>query len=112
MGTFEGWLLGASLAAMAATGIAYAEGTTPPADPAPVTQPASQPGTPSDNAAQNAAGKDPGDEIVCKKQPPPIGSRVGARKVCRTAREWEVIQAQAREVTEEIQSRKIPPPAN
>jgi len=29
------------------------------------------------------------DETVCKKQPPPIGSRLGAKTVCMTNRQWE-----------------------
>jgi hypothetical protein len=28
------------------------------------------------------------DEVVCKTQPPPTGTRVGGTRVCKTNREW------------------------
>ena len=94
-----------------ATTIAWAEEApatgTPPAgtQATPVTPP-------SDNAAENTSAPKGDDEIVCKKEPPPIGSRMGGKKVCRTVAEWRRIQAAAKETTDEIQSRKVPPPAS
>jgi hypothetical protein len=34
------------------------------------------------------------DKVVCKKMPPPIGSRIGAHTVCQTQQQW---QAQMRD---------------
>jgi hypothetical protein len=41
-------------------------------------------------AAQGDAsdGASPLDKVVCKKLAPPTGTRLGARRVCQTEREW------------------------
>lgn len=104
-------LFGVALATLASAG-ALADTTTPPADPAaPNTQPESiAPAT--DPSTKNEPAKKADEEVVCKKEPAPLGSRIGAKKVCRTVAEWRAIQAVAKEVTDEIQSRKVPPPAS
>jgi hypothetical protein len=28
------------------------------------------------------------DEVVCKTQPPPTGTRIGSTRICKTNREW------------------------
>lgn len=38
--------------------------------------------------AQSSASANP-DEKVCRKQPPPTGSRLGAKTVCMTNRQWD-----------------------
>jgi hypothetical protein len=87
-----------------------AEETPPPSTLSTTTTLPAPPQT-SDNSAQ-AATPQGDEEIVCKKEPPPIGSRMGGKKVCRTVAEWRRIQAVAKETTDEIQSRKVPPPSN
>jgi hypothetical protein len=42
---------------------------------------------PSSTPPQTAQ-KDPLDEIVCRKEEATVGSRLGARKVCKTRRQW------------------------
>lgn len=37
------------------------------------------------------------DKVVCKKMPPPVGSRIGPRKVCKTQAEWDAIRDSDRE---------------
>jgi len=104
-------LLGAAVALIASTGSVAADPTVPPETP-PATTPATPPAPTSDNAAQNIEQKKAGEEIICKTTPPPLGSRVGRRKICRTASEWKVIQAEAKAVTDEMQQqgRGTPPP--
>ena len=32
------------------------------------------------------------DKIVCRRQPPPTGTRLGARNVCLTVRQWRIVE--------------------
>lgn len=106
-------LLGASLLLLAPISIAFAAEDTPSTAPAVQsgTTPPENPPASSDNSAQAPAATGD-DQIVCKKEPPPVGSRMGGKKVCRTVAEWRRIQAIAKETTDEIQSRKVPPSVN
>lgn len=80
--------------------------------PAP-TPPEPQQTTTSDNTAQTPPAETADDQkIVCRKEPPPVGSRMGGRKVCHTVAEWRRIEAAARETTQEIQASKVPPQGN
>jgi hypothetical protein len=36
-------------------------------------------------------------DVVCKKFPPPVGTRIGSRQICKTQAEWDYIQAQEQE---------------
>ena len=63
---------------------------------APVPQSESTPKT-SVAAPKTDAQAAKGTEIVCKKLPPPVGSRIGSRQVCRTKAEWDFIQDQEQE---------------
>ena len=36
------------------------------------------------------------DKLICKRFPPPVGTRLRGRKICATAQEWK-IQEEARE---------------
>lgn len=44
------------------------------------------------------------DKIVCRSMDPPTGSRLGSRRECKTQKEWDDIQRQARQQTEHQQS--------
>jgi hypothetical protein len=46
------------------------------------------------------------DEIVCRLMPPPLGSRIGAGKVCATRRAWDARYKRDRELLEDAQGRK------
>ena len=53
------------------------------------------------------------DEVICKNAMPATGSRIGARKICHTRREWEERQKEDRQMTEGVQkqdSRNPDPP--
>ncbi len=45
------------------------------------------------------------NEIICRRIPPPTGSRIGARRICKTQHEWDLINREARDVVEEAQFR-------
>ena len=54
--------------------------------------------------------KDP-NRIVCQKEEQ-IGSRLGAKKVCMTAKEWEVLQKEHRDEAERLQLNAQAPRSN
>jgi hypothetical protein len=83
----------------------------PPSEPAVQTTP-DQPTQPPVDQTKDQQAQEDDNKVVCKKEPPPVGSRMGGRKVCRTVAEWRRIQSTARETTTEIQERKVPPPAS
>ncbi len=60
-------------------------------------------GTTDPAQAAAAPAGDP-DKIVCRSMDPPTGSRLGSRRECKTQREWDDIQRQARQQTEHQQS--------
>jgi hypothetical protein len=100
-------LLGISFALLLPVGAALAE-DTPPADPAAAGSPAPAATTTpaaTDTAANPATppAEDPDDKVVCKKEEPMTGSRVGGRKICHTVREWRKQQTGAKEVVDHIQ---------
>ncbi|MEQ9663805.1 MAG: hypothetical protein RLN87_14815 [Parasphingopyxis sp.] len=43
------------------------------------------------------------NEILCRRQPPPTGSRIGGRNICKTRAEWERLQREARNEIEDAQ---------
>ena len=55
-----------------------------------------------DSAKPAATHSDP-NKIVCKKEET-IGSRIGAKKVCLTGSEWDMLAKDGREQTERVQS--------
>ncbi|MDQ3481896.1 MAG: hypothetical protein M3448_00540 [Pseudomonadota bacterium] len=55
-----------------------------------------------ESGKQSVVRGDP-DKIVCQKEEK-IGSRLGAKKVCLTAREWTARHSEDRDSTERIQS--------
>ncbi len=44
-------------------------------------------------------------EVICRRVPPPTGSRIGPRNICKTQHEWDLINREARTVVEEAQYR-------
>ncbi|NNC73027.1 MAG: hypothetical protein HKN78_09150 [Sphingomonadaceae bacterium] len=34
-----------------------------------------------------------GERIICRRMPPPAGSRIGARNICKTAAEWAQLES-------------------
>lgn len=78
--------------------------------PASTTQVDTKP--PAQQPAQDEVEASDNDKVVCKKEPPPIGSRMGGKKVCRTVAEWRRIQATAKQVTDEIKGRNVPEPSS
>lgn len=52
------------------------------------------------------------DEVICKKFPAPTGSRLGARRVCDTRRNWEQMEHDSQDALTHIQDRSMnkPPP--
>jgi len=47
------------------------------------------------------------NQIVCKKQAPPTGSRLGARKVCMTAKEWQERTAASQKAISDMQQKAL-----
>jgi hypothetical protein len=50
-------------------------------------------------AAAAASGADGLDQVVCKNQPPKLGSRIGGGRECRTQRMWNRIRRDSEEMT-------------
>lgn len=69
---------------------------------APIPQSESTPKTSVAAPKTDASGPAKGSEIVCKKFPPPIGSRIGRRQICRTQAEWDFIQDQEQEAIDRV----------
>lgn len=57
--------------------------------------------TPAGN--QQAQNTSDAREIVCRRMPPPAGTRIGPRNICRTQAEWDLLQQQNREEVERQQ---------
>ena len=51
------------------------------------------------------------DEILCKTVAPETGTRMGARKVCHTRRQWNALRQDDREMTEAVQRQDSRNPA-
>lgn len=67
-----------------------------------VTPPAPAAATPAAQAAQASVDL---DEIVCKAEDPPTGTRLGARRVCQTQREWNEQRDRERQAIMNAQSK-------
>jgi hypothetical protein len=52
------------------------------------------------------------DEIVCKSFDPPTGSRLGARRICQTRREWGGLNKGSQQYVGDSQRKMLlePPP--
>jgi hypothetical protein len=47
------------------------------------------------------------DETVCKKQPPPTGSRIAGKTVCMTNREWLALWDESKRAASAMQNKSI-----
>lgn len=54
-------------------------------------------------AANQADGTSASTRVVCRRYPPPVGTRIGARRICKTEREWQQAEAEQRYVLERVQ---------
>lgn len=52
----------------------------------------------------SAPASDPGAAIECRKFPPPVGTRLGARRICKTVNEWNLERGETRQDIEKIQT--------
>jgi hypothetical protein len=87
-------------AAVAALGLCIATGALAQS----TVQPAPAPTDGGPAVVTEGARKTAADEVVCKREET-TGSRLGAKKVCRTAAEWAEIQRAAKEETQRSQMR-------
>lgn len=83
-----------ALAAMAVSMTLQAAGETPPAENKVVIQPS--------EAAETVTPAMP-EKMVCHKEKP-TGSRVGAKKICKTATQWAAEKLESRQAVEHVQA--------
>ena len=50
--------------------------------------------------------RDKNSRKICKATEPPTGTRLGARRICRTATEWKIIEKRSQETVELAQQRQ------
>ena len=62
---------------------------------------------PTSPPPQAAAAPNAGDKMVCRTLAPQTGSRLGARRECRTQKEWDDIQHQQQDETSKMQARGL-----
>ena len=90
-------LLMVSVAGMAFAGSAAMADAAPP-PPAP--------------AASDAAKTADLDKMVCRTMAPATGTRIGARRECRTQREWDDIRQQSQKETNKMEGTTLAPRGN
>ncbi len=56
-------------------------------------------------APQPAAKASAIDKVVCKKFPPPVGTRIRARTICKTQIEWDLNRQDEQDVLDRVQGR-------
>ncbi|HEX5279303.1 MAG TPA: hypothetical protein VFW28_04410 [Micropepsaceae bacterium] len=61
--------------------------------------------TPQQVTETSAAAAAPGDPVICKTYPPPIGSLLAPRRICHTESDWNAITRDAQDVTNDVQMR-------
>jgi len=92
-----------SLAIGVLPGVAFADpAQSTPAQAAPVQATPVQPAPVQVSDANQASTHDP-DEIVCRMEPPPTGTRLGGRRVCHTQHDWDMQMKAAQRLTAEKQ---------
>lgn len=73
---------------------------------APLLIAAQAPGEGQGSAAPQPAAKESViDKVVCKKFPPPVGTRIRARTICKTQVEWNLIRQEEQNALERVQGR-------
>jgi len=45
------------------------------------------------------------DQVECRELPPPTGTRLGARRICQTKRQWLALQADSQKTLNDMQRR-------
>jgi len=63
-------------------------------------------------AATEAAKPADLDKMVCRNMAPATGSRIGARRECRTQREWDDIREQSQKETNKMEGTTLAPRGN
>jgi hypothetical protein len=91
-------IVGASLVC-AALGLFSIAGAAQADDTLKVTTPGAAPATVA------TATPDPLDKVVCRMQPPPLGTRIGRAAVCQTQREWNAMEGGAQSRFHDVQMR-------
>ena len=76
-------------------------------DPAPATTPtpavATAPAAPAATPASDSSSVSDANKIICKSEPPPTGTRLGARRICQTGAQWDAQRLQSQKVLEKSQ---------
>jgi len=54
-----------------------------------------------------AAAVKPEDEVICRTYPPPVGSLLGARRICHTEREWKAITQDSQDAVSDLETRAL-----
>lgn len=52
---------------------------------------------------QAEAGQSDRNAMVCKKFPPPTGTRLRARQICKTQAEWDLMEKDAQDTLDRVQ---------
>lgn len=55
-------------------------------------------------AAKAAEATSGSNGFVCKKLPPPVGTRIGKRQVCKTRAEWRALEQAQQDDLQKLQS--------
>jgi hypothetical protein len=63
-------------------------------------------------AASDAAKTNDLDKTVCRTLAPATGTRIGARRECRTQREWDDIRQQSQKETNKMEGTAMAPRGN
>lgn len=45
------------------------------------------------------------DRIICQRMPPPAGSRIGSRNICKTQAQWAQLERERRQQTDRLSIR-------
>ena len=88
--TFGGLAMGASLA--------MADDTKPPS-----------PSVVSSEAEKDTTDKADPNAVVCRKQAPPTGTRLGGKTICLTNHDWQTLWQETRKGLQEMQNRPLVP---
>lgn len=77
-------------------GIALAEETPAPA-------PSGDQAATTTQSTPAPAANDEDNKVVCKKEEAATGTRIGARKICKTQREWDSIARESQQAVQRAQ---------
>lgn len=57
----------------------------------------------TDQTANSDGEVNAANEILCRRQPAPTGTRIGTRRICKTRMEWDRLQRESRDELEDAQ---------